>query len=261
MNQLHQAAINGDAAKIQMLLYKNVYPVNCRSYQYATPLHYAVMNEHVECVSVLLSYGASASSVDGHSSSPLTYAISLNSLPISRALIDAGASINKSHLLSSMKHGFKSLFTFLFSSFKFEDKQPFQFVLHHAISFFTDACSTTSDDPFYLDFLISLLDSHFSLDLLSFYEPDDFIEFDDFGSHFSSLHVAASSNNVSILSYLISKFDLSLDSVDYHGCSPLHSACFKCCLSSVGLLLSNGASIHLSTAHHQSPLHCVLLSS
>ncbi|MCX5659287.1 MAG: ankyrin repeat domain-containing protein [Planctomycetota bacterium] len=89
---LHTAAMGGDVAEVRELL-EAKYPVNRRDFLGYTPLHWAVKNNHLEVVEILLSAGADVNASDESKASgpPLTQGADQCSCAIVQRLLDAGA--------------------------------------------------------------------------------------------------------------------------------------------------------------------------
>ena len=88
---LHEAAKEGDVAKIRTLLNKGA-QVNARSKGGFTPLHDAALNGHVEAIRVLLEAGADVNARAEDGDTPLHQAT--RHVEAIRALLRAGADVN-----------------------------------------------------------------------------------------------------------------------------------------------------------------------
>jgi len=98
LNDLSDAAAKGDIVKVQNLLKKGNNVSDKDKYKpYATALHWAARDGHIEVVKTLLAAGADVNARDFYEETPLYYAIdgkSTNSLEIAKLLIDKGADVN-----------------------------------------------------------------------------------------------------------------------------------------------------------------------
>lgn len=88
---LHQAAIAGDVAALQVFLGKDA-DGNVRDAAGRTALHYAAMLNHTPCVTALLQKGIQVNAQDASGRTALHYAAALAGEEVVTALLQAGAS-------------------------------------------------------------------------------------------------------------------------------------------------------------------------
>lgn len=90
--KLHRAAEAGDLDLVRELLGQGC-PINAFDEVGNTPLHYAVLGEHVTVIDVLLRSGADVNAHDERviGNTPLGEAVSTCSLRVARLLVEAGA--------------------------------------------------------------------------------------------------------------------------------------------------------------------------
>ncbi|TSJ80655.1 MAG: ankyrin repeat domain-containing protein [Candidatus Cardinium sp.] len=86
---LHVAAFEGDWQKAQLLLKDKKIDVNARNNYYDTPMHYAVAQEHVEVLKVLLegSIAIDVNAIDKDTYAPLHYASYIGHLEMAQVLL------------------------------------------------------------------------------------------------------------------------------------------------------------------------------
>jgi outer membrane protein assembly factor BamB len=104
-DELWTAARKGDAATVKRLLEAGV-DVNSKTPYGATALSFAAEKGHVEIVKLLIAAKADVNVKDTfYSATPLTWAMSKNSTPVIRELLDAGATGGDQVLLSAVRSG------------------------------------------------------------------------------------------------------------------------------------------------------------
>lgn len=94
VSDLCQAARQGDVAELAAALVAGA-DVNRPDDSGTTPLAYAVLYGHADCVRTLLHYGAQVDPVDGKGYTPLHLALRAPHLACLELLIDAGAAVNR----------------------------------------------------------------------------------------------------------------------------------------------------------------------
>jgi ankyrin repeat protein len=92
---IHEAALNGDAITIRSLLDDGVDPNSVAEQTGATPLHLASYNDALECVSILLSSGASPLWKDLNGRTPLHMACMGQASSVVGYLLENGASADR----------------------------------------------------------------------------------------------------------------------------------------------------------------------
>src|SRR5262245_45298751 len=104
-DELWTAARKGDAATVKRLLESGV-DVNATTPYGATALSFASEKGHVDIVKLLIAAKADVNVKDTfYSATPLTWAMSKNSTPVIRELLDAGATGGDQVLLSAVRGG------------------------------------------------------------------------------------------------------------------------------------------------------------
>ncbi|XP_059141758.1 ankyrin repeat and SOCS box protein 12-like isoform X2 [Physella acuta] len=96
-SQLHKAAFEGDAARLQQLLAEidadpeRMSIINQRNRLGCTPIRLAATGGHLECLNLLIDAGASIDTVDVKCQTPLFVAVKNHRLDCARRLLEAGA--------------------------------------------------------------------------------------------------------------------------------------------------------------------------
>ena len=93
-DEIHDAALQGDLAKIKELLEKSPELLEARSGNEKTPLHYAAQGGHMEIVELLLTKGAEVSAKNSAMETPLHYAAAMGHMKVVNLLISKGAQLN-----------------------------------------------------------------------------------------------------------------------------------------------------------------------
>ncbi len=91
---IHDAAIQGDLAKIKSLLETNPRLLESRNENEKTPLHFAAQGGHKEIVEILLKNGADVNAKNVALETPLHYAAAMGHKEIVDLLISGGAMLN-----------------------------------------------------------------------------------------------------------------------------------------------------------------------
>ena len=86
---LFEAASEGDVAKLQTLLEKDKYDVNWRGEYGMSPVHVATLNNHAECVRLLIRAGAKVNQFDNDGWTPLMAAAAFAEHKMVKMLLDA----------------------------------------------------------------------------------------------------------------------------------------------------------------------------
>lgn len=88
---LFSAASDGDAAKLKTLLDKDKYDVDWRGEYGMSPVHIATLNNHPDCVRLLIKAGAKVNQYDNDGWTPLMAAAAFAEHKLVKMLLDAGA--------------------------------------------------------------------------------------------------------------------------------------------------------------------------
>jgi ankyrin repeat protein len=103
--EIHDAALQGDLAKVRELLAKDPVLVNAKGHNEKTPLHWAAQGGHLELAHYLISRGATVDALNIQKETPLVYAAEGGHLKLAELLIARGAGVNvKTTLLASPIH-------------------------------------------------------------------------------------------------------------------------------------------------------------
>ena len=92
--EIHDAARQGDLAKVKALLDKDPKLVNERDFYQLTPLFHAVPKGHLEMCKLLIEKGADVKATDDIDATPLHNAAALGHIEICKLLLDKGADVN-----------------------------------------------------------------------------------------------------------------------------------------------------------------------
>lgn len=92
--EIHDAAQQGDLAKIKMLLEKNPELLSARSENEKTPLHFAAQGGHEEIVDLLIAKGADVNAKNIAKETPLHYAAAMGYKEVVDLLLAKGAVFN-----------------------------------------------------------------------------------------------------------------------------------------------------------------------
>ena len=93
--EIHEAAENGDLAKVEALLKDNPALVSSRNNYGTTPLHLAVENSHKDVAEFLLSKGADVNAKDNYDGEePLQAAAQVGHKDVVELLLSKGAEVN-----------------------------------------------------------------------------------------------------------------------------------------------------------------------
>src|SRR5262249_20997725 len=121
-DELWTAARKGDAAIVKRLLEAGV-DVNAKTPYGATALSFASEKGHVEIVKLLIAAKADVNVKDTfYSATPLTWAMSKNSTPVIRELLEAGAKGGDQVLLSAVRAGDAELIKVVLEKAKPDDE-------------------------------------------------------------------------------------------------------------------------------------------
>lgn len=93
---MHLAASTNGHSCLEFLLSKAKEHPNilCNNQDRSTPLHFAVLSDHVDNLRILMKYGANPNLADSIGNTPLHYAVSNQSLSMVRVLNEYGADGN-----------------------------------------------------------------------------------------------------------------------------------------------------------------------
>ena len=100
--EIHDGALQGDLAKVKMLLSKNPKLLDVRSENEKTPLHYASQGGHLEIVEFLIARGADVNSKNIADETPLHYAAALGHKKVVDLLIDKEAILASENINGSI---------------------------------------------------------------------------------------------------------------------------------------------------------------
>ena len=100
--EIHDAALKGDLAKVKMLLSKNPKLLDVRSENEKTPLHYASQGGHLEIAEFLIAKGADVNSRNIADETPLHYAAALGHKEVVDLLIRKGAILASENINGSV---------------------------------------------------------------------------------------------------------------------------------------------------------------
>ncbi|XP_013380839.1 ankyrin repeat and KH domain-containing protein mask [Lingula anatina] len=90
----HEAAHAGHTQCLELLLNSKFTDVNWRNFEGLTALFFAVKQQHVDCVSLLLRHGADPNLSSELEGNPLDIAAAANDVKIAKMLVDHGADVN-----------------------------------------------------------------------------------------------------------------------------------------------------------------------
>jgi len=93
-SRIHEAAKNGDLAKVTALLNSNPALVFDRDVDGRTPLHLAAKEGHEDIVEMLLAHGAEVNAGDASGDTALSYAAAGGHLDVAQVLLDHKANVN-----------------------------------------------------------------------------------------------------------------------------------------------------------------------
>ncbi len=94
-DEIHDAAHQGDLAKIKTLLTANPQLINAKDARKSTPLHFAADNGSIEVIELLLEKDADLRAIDVDGDTPLHWAAFAGHQVVVELLIAAGAEINR----------------------------------------------------------------------------------------------------------------------------------------------------------------------
>jgi ankyrin repeat protein/L-ascorbate metabolism protein UlaG (beta-lactamase superfamily) len=92
--EIHEAALNGDLAKVKELLAKDPALLNAKGHNEKAPIHWAAQGGHLELVKYLIAKGANINELNIQKETPLVYAAEGGHLKLAKLLIAKGASVN-----------------------------------------------------------------------------------------------------------------------------------------------------------------------
>ncbi|UCG92654.1 MAG: ankyrin repeat domain-containing protein, partial [candidate division WOR-3 bacterium] len=98
-DEIHDAALQGDIAKVKTLVAKDSTLVNARDEQENVVLHYAIFGRQTEIVEFLISKNADVHSVNKYNQNALLYAAYIGTPEIAELLLAKGAKLNEKDFL------------------------------------------------------------------------------------------------------------------------------------------------------------------
>ena len=98
ISDIFSAISKGATSSVRYILFKEPNSVNSRNQYSRTPLHFAVENENVEIVKLLIDAGSDVNSKAVNSITPMFSAVASGNLEIAELLIEKGADLNARNL-------------------------------------------------------------------------------------------------------------------------------------------------------------------
>ena len=245
-NVLHHAATTGDVDLLQSCFKYNINIDHTLTYLGVTALHEAVLGNHLACVQVLLSRGASISLYDISGSAPFHYICRYNYLDIACWMVEQS---DPTVVRDVLAHQDGSGRTPLHWSMEYHHWEMAQYLLS-LVPDFPMAVADRSGVFLLKHLFLAYQSSRVSLSCLisiSSYLPEDFLS-----------HLLLSTVQEGSLADIASLLDLGA-SIDCFDVSLNHNslllACRLGCTEVVDLLLKRGASLQVKDTIFQSPLH------